>query len=109
VRLGCGSEGAGPDAEAQPAGRNRGGGDRSLGGRSRGRRRQAGPSWQREREGKNAWVAGLRRNGLGLGKEKREEREPKGEKRVGRRGPCGKREGKTGRAEGELGRGRESP
>jgi hypothetical protein len=54
-------------------------------------------------------VAGLRRNGLGLGKEKREEREPKGEKRVGRRGPCGKREGKTGRAEGELGRGRESP
>jgi hypothetical protein len=84
-------------------------GDRSLGGRRRGRRRQAGPSWQREREGKNAWVAGLRRNGLGLGKEKREEREPKGEKRVGRRGPCGKREGKTGRAEGELGRGRESP
>jgi hypothetical protein len=59
--------------------------------------------------GKNAWVAGLRRNGLGLGKEKREEREPKGEKRVGRRGPCGKREGKTGRAKGELGRGRESP
>jgi hypothetical protein len=58
-------------------------------------RRQMGPVWQTEKREENARALGrLRRNGPGRGKERREERKPKGEKRVGRRGPCGKREGK---------------
>jgi hypothetical protein len=63
VRLGCGSEGADPDAEAQPVGRNRGEGIGRLEGGRKGRHRHVGPSWQREKEREK--VRGAGGNGLG--------------------------------------------
>jgi hypothetical protein len=77
VRLGCGSEGADPDAEAQPAGRNRGEGIGRLEGGRKGRHRHVGPSWQREKEREK--VRGAEGNGPGSAHVER------GEKRRGPR------------------------